>query len=281
MRHYELVVILSPMLNQEESADAWGRITGFINSREAEIVHEENWGTRRLAYPIRKGPYQFLEGTYHLTRFETEAPFNQELETFLRLDERVLRSMVVVAKPYVPAPEPPVVAEVQVAEESEQAEAVVDSEAPAAVVESAEAVVESEATIADETPVAEAEAAVAEAEATVEDETPVAEAEEAVAEPEAAVEDETPVAEAEEAVAEPEATVEDESPVAEPEATVEDETPVAEAEEAVAEAEPTVENEAAVAEPDASAVEQPLDEATEPEPEPESEDVAEQEKPQA
>ena len=266
MRHYELVVILSPMLNQEESADAWGRITGFISNRQAEIVHEETWGTRRLAYPIRKGQYQFLEGTYHLTRFTTEAPFNQELETFLRLDEQVLRSMVVVAAPYVPKPEPPPVAEVQVAEEPEQAEAAVEADVP--VAEPVEAVAVSDATDATEAPVAEAEEAVAEPEATVEDEAPVAEAEEEVAEPEATVEDEAPVSEAEEAVAEPEATVEDEAPVAE-------------AEEAVAEPESTVENEAPVAEPDASAVEQPVDEATEPEPEPDSEDEAEPEKPEA
>ncbi len=71
MRHYELVVILSPMLNQDQAADTWGRIKGFISNRDAEIFHEETWGTRRLAYSIRKGPHHFLEGTYHLTRFST------------------------------------------------------------------------------------------------------------------------------------------------------------------------------------------------------------------
>ena len=97
MREYELVVILSPMLNQEQSAESWDRIKGFISNRDAEIIHEEKWGTRRLAYPIRKGQHQFLEGTYHLTRFNTQRPFNQELETFLRLDDQVIRSMVVIA----------------------------------------------------------------------------------------------------------------------------------------------------------------------------------------
>jgi small subunit ribosomal protein S6 len=99
LRHYELVVILSPILNQDESADTWDRIKGFINNRNGEITHEEKWGTRRLAYPIRKGQHHFLEGTYHLTRFSTDQPFNQELESFLRLDEQVLRSLVVVPGP--------------------------------------------------------------------------------------------------------------------------------------------------------------------------------------
>ena len=124
MRHYELVVILSPMLNQEQASDTWGKIKGFISNRDAEIFHEETWGTRRLAYSIRKGAHHFLEGTYHLTRFSTETPFNKELETFLRSDEQVLRSMVVVGDPPKPVSEtaavvaPPIVEEIETPEES-------------------------------------------------------------------------------------------------------------------------------------------------------------------
>jgi hypothetical protein len=62
-------------------------------------VHEERWGTRRLAYPVKKGQYQFLEGNYHLTRFATEGAFNRELENFLKLDENVLRSLVTTTLP--------------------------------------------------------------------------------------------------------------------------------------------------------------------------------------
>ena len=82
------------MISPDEASHAWERIKGFITNREADIVHEERWGTRRLAYPVKKGQYQFLEGNYHLTRFATEATFNRELENFLRLDENVLRSLV-------------------------------------------------------------------------------------------------------------------------------------------------------------------------------------------
>ena len=94
MRHYELVVVLSPMISPDEAGQAWERIKGFITNREAEIVHEERWGTRRLAYPVKKGQYQFLEGNYHLTRFATELSFNRELENYLKLDDQVLRSLV-------------------------------------------------------------------------------------------------------------------------------------------------------------------------------------------
>ena len=123
MRHYELVVILSPMLNQEQASDTWGRIKGFISNRDAEIFHEDTWGTRRLAYSIRKGSHHFLEGTYHLTRFSTETPFNKELETFLRLDEQVLRSMVVVGDPPKPVSETVAVAAPPVVEETAEAPA--------------------------------------------------------------------------------------------------------------------------------------------------------------
>ena len=193
MRHYELVTILSPILNQEQSVEAWDRIKEFITNKEAEIVREQVWGTRRLAYPIHKGAHHFLEGTYYLTQFSTERPFTQDLETFLRLDERVLRSLVVATGPPAPEPEPaPVVEPAAEEEEALQygqetavavADAPVEGEAPAA---EAELVVE-------EAPVAEAETAVEEA--------PVAEAETAV--------EEAPVAEAETAV--------EEAPVAEAE----------------------------------------------------------------
>ena len=82
------------MINPDEASQAWERIKGFITNREADIVHEERWGTRRLAYPVKKGQYQFLEGNYHLTRFATEGSFNRELENFLKLDDNVLRSLV-------------------------------------------------------------------------------------------------------------------------------------------------------------------------------------------
>lgn len=87
------------MLNQDQVSEAWEKIKGFITTREAEISHEEQWGTRRLAYPIRKGQHRFLEGSYHLTRFATERSFNIELENFLKVDDEVLRSLVTVTLP--------------------------------------------------------------------------------------------------------------------------------------------------------------------------------------
>jgi|TARA_B100001167_G_scaffold92295_1_gene55998 small subunit ribosomal protein S6 len=87
------------MLNQEQLTETWSKIKGFITTRNAEISHEEQWGTRRLAYPIRKGQHRFLEGSYHLTRFATERAFNIELENFLKVDDEILRSLVTTTLP--------------------------------------------------------------------------------------------------------------------------------------------------------------------------------------
>ena len=87
------------MLNQDQITETWDKIKGFITTREAEISHEEQWGTRRLAYPIRKGQHRFLEGSYHLTRFATQRAFNRDLENFLKVDEEILRSLVTVTLP--------------------------------------------------------------------------------------------------------------------------------------------------------------------------------------
>ena len=143
MRHYELVTILSPMLSQDQAVEAWDQISSFITTRNGEVTQEQTWGTRRLAYAIHRGAHHFLEGNYRLTRFSAEAPFNQALETFLRLDERVLRSLLLSVDEGGPIPEPvrPVAAPAEVAptavaepatgvESTEAAESTESAEAP-------------------------------------------------------------------------------------------------------------------------------------------------------
>ncbi|MDE2939883.1 MAG: 30S ribosomal protein S6 [Chloroflexota bacterium] len=211
MRHYELVTILSPMLSQDQTSEAHGQINDFITNRNGDIFQEQPWGTRRLAYPIHQGSYHFLEGNYRLIRFSTETPFNQALENYLRMDERVLRSLVISIPNREILPDPvaarPAPAAAAPAAEGGEAPAATEGEAaatPAAEAgASAEATTESiaeaapEAAVETETAEAPAEVAAPEAEATAE---AVAEAENAT---------ETPVAEGEtETAAEAEASAE-------------------------------------------------------------------------
>ena len=181
MRHYELVTILSPMLSQDQATEAWGQINAFITNREGDIFQEQPWGTRRLAYPIHQGSYHFLEGNYRLIRFSTERPFNQALENYLRMDERVLRSMVIsipdreiLPDPVAARPAPAAAAAPAPAEGGEApAEAETPAETPAAEAEtqaSTEASTDTapEAAVETETTEAAAEVAAPEAEATAE-----------------------------------------------------------------------------------------------------------------
>lgn len=171
MRHYELVTILSPMLSPDQANEAWGQITDFITNRNGEIIQELPWGTRRLAYPIQRGSHHFLEGNYRLTRFSTERPFNQALETSLRLDERVLRYLIVAIPEGVPIPDPappvpparpaPPPAADTAAAEGEAVPVVAEPEASAAPVEVvAEAPTVEAEPATDTTPAAEPAAAV-------------------------------------------------------------------------------------------------------------------------
>ncbi len=114
MRHYELVVVLSPILSPEDSSGSWERIKEIISQDGGDITKEEQWGMRRLAYPIRKAGQTFLEGNYLLTRFSTDKVVPRELEGYLRLAESVLRFLVVKSeapKPVVPPVEEPVTSE--------------------------------------------------------------------------------------------------------------------------------------------------------------------------
>ncbi len=87
MNHYETVFILTPVLSDAQMKEAVDKVKDVITSANGTIVNEENWGLRKLAYPIQKkstGFYCFLE-------FEAATEVVKKLETAYRRDERVLR----------------------------------------------------------------------------------------------------------------------------------------------------------------------------------------------
>ena len=61
--------MLTPEANEEEAAAAVDVVTGFISDRGGSVSVQENWGVRRLAYPVQR----FQEGNYFLMRFELDA----------------------------------------------------------------------------------------------------------------------------------------------------------------------------------------------------------------
>ena len=87
MNHYETVFILTPVLSDVQMKEAVEKFKTILTEQGAVIVNEENWGLRKLAYPIQKK----TTGFYHLLQFEAEGALVDKLETAYRRDERVIR----------------------------------------------------------------------------------------------------------------------------------------------------------------------------------------------
>ncbi len=84
---YETVFILTPVLSDSQVKEAVQKFKKQITDDGGEIVYEEEWGLRKLAYPIQKKS----TGFYHLIEFKTETPLIDNLEVQYRRDERVIR----------------------------------------------------------------------------------------------------------------------------------------------------------------------------------------------
>ena len=90
MNHYETVFILTPVLSDVQMKEAVDKFKAILVEQGAEIVNEENWGLRKLAYPIQKK----TTGFYNLLEFNAEPSVIEKLEINFRRDERVIRFLV-------------------------------------------------------------------------------------------------------------------------------------------------------------------------------------------
>ncbi len=91
-KQYETVFILTPILSEAQAKDAVEKFSAIITSNGGAIVHEEDWGLRKLAYPIQKKN----SGFYHIFEYtSTDINVVDILETEFRRDERVLRFMTI------------------------------------------------------------------------------------------------------------------------------------------------------------------------------------------
>jgi len=91
LRDYELIVIVSPEVPEEELPSHIDKISEFITNKGGSVTEVERWGKRKLAYPIN----HFREGNYVLTRLKLEPGMTAELEANLRISEKVLRHLLV------------------------------------------------------------------------------------------------------------------------------------------------------------------------------------------
>lgn len=91
INRYETVFILTPVLSDDQVKEAVKKIEGILKSQKAKVVHRENWGLKKLAYPIQKKS----TGFYHLLEFEADGDAIAKLEIELKRDERVIRFLTV------------------------------------------------------------------------------------------------------------------------------------------------------------------------------------------
>ena len=87
IKQYETVFIATPVLSDSQMKEAAAKYTKFITDNGGEIVSEENWGLKQLAYPINKK----TTGFYYLIEFKADTQFVDALETQYRRDERIIR----------------------------------------------------------------------------------------------------------------------------------------------------------------------------------------------
>ena len=87
LKHYETVFIATPVLSGAQIKEAVTKYRDLITENGGEIVHEEDWGLKKLAYPIQKK----TTGFYHLFEFKADSSFIAKLETQYRRDEKIIR----------------------------------------------------------------------------------------------------------------------------------------------------------------------------------------------
>ena len=91
MHDYELVLVISPEVDEENIPTTVDKVTKFITGKGGTIVEVNRWGKRKFAYPIK----HFTEGEYVLTQFKLEFTLAKELEKNLQISEEILRHLLV------------------------------------------------------------------------------------------------------------------------------------------------------------------------------------------
>jgi small subunit ribosomal protein S6 len=100
LRDYELMVVLDPNLDDAAIEALNTRIQSLVTQRGGTIESMDNWGRRRLAYPIGR----YRDGVYTLFRLQLPPNAAVEIERALKLTESVIRHLLVRAEGLAPAP---------------------------------------------------------------------------------------------------------------------------------------------------------------------------------
>ena len=96
MSNYELMVIFTPVLSEDEFKNVQKKYTDFITENGGTIVHSNPWGLKSLAYPIQKK----TTGIYWVLEYSAPSSFNEKLKIQLLRDEQVLRHLTTALDKY-------------------------------------------------------------------------------------------------------------------------------------------------------------------------------------
>ena len=91
MNHYETVFILNPVLSEDQIKEAVKKFESFLSDKKGKFVNKENWGLKKLAYPIQNKK----SGFYHLFEYTVDPSAIDSLEVEFRRVERVMRYLTV------------------------------------------------------------------------------------------------------------------------------------------------------------------------------------------
>ena len=89
MNNYELMVIFTPVLSDEEFKSAQKKYADLVTENGGEVVHTNPWGLKSLAYPIAKK----TTGLYWVMEYKAPTSFNEKLKIQLLRDESQMRHM--------------------------------------------------------------------------------------------------------------------------------------------------------------------------------------------
>lgn len=90
MNNYELMVIFTPVLSDDEFKNAQRKFTTMVTENGGNVVAENPWGLKSLAYQIQKK----TTGLYWVAEYQASSDFNEKLKIQLLRDEAVLRHMI-------------------------------------------------------------------------------------------------------------------------------------------------------------------------------------------
>lgn len=99
MRAYECIYILDPALDEQTVKDRAVKFSEIVTSRKGQVTSVDQWGKRKLAYPVKK----IFEGYFTFMRFSGDTEILKELARIFRFDEAVLKHLIVVEERPKPA----------------------------------------------------------------------------------------------------------------------------------------------------------------------------------